>query len=104
VRSARAGFDFSASRKLQFRFDALNDFLDTVQDSLYNIGGVAKFTNRKATSAHVGEEVDFTVNFQATRNMKFQAGFSHIFPGLYLMETTKGSSYSVPYVMWTKNF
>lgn len=104
VRSARAGFDFSASRKLQFRIDVLNDFLDTVQDSLYNIGGVAKFTNRKATSAHVGEEVDFTMNFQATRNMKFQAGFSHIFPGLYLMETAKGSSYSVPYVMWTKNF
>jgi hypothetical protein len=52
----------------------------------------------------VGEEADVTVTFQATRNMKFQAGFSHIFPGLYLMETTKGSSYSVPYVMWTKNF
>jgi hypothetical protein len=104
VRSARAGFDFSAAKKLQLRFDALNDFLDTVQDSLYNIGGVAKFTNRNATSSHVGEEADITLNFQATRNMKFQAGFSHIFPGLYLKQTTKGSSYSAPYVMWTKNF
>jgi hypothetical protein len=104
MRSARAGFDFSASKKLQFRFDALNDFLDTVQDSLYNIGGVAKFTDRNATSSHIGEEADVTVTFQATRNMKFQAGYSHIFPGLYLKEATKGSSYSAPYVMWTKNF
>ena len=104
IRSARAGFDFSASKKLQLRFDVLNDFLDTTQDSLYNIGGVAKFTDRNATSSHIGEEADITVTFQATRNMKFQAGYSHIFPGLFLKEATKGSSYSAPYVMWTKNF
>ena len=104
IRSARAGFDFSASKKLQLRFDVLDDFLDATQDSLYNIGGVAKFTDRNATSSHIGEEADITVTFQATRNMKFQAGYSHIFPGLFLKEATKGSSYSAPYVMWTKNF
>lgn len=104
IRSARAGFDFSASKKLQFRFDVLNDFLDTTQDSFYNIGGTAKFTDRNATSAHVGEETDFLAIFQVTRNTQFKAGINHIFPGLYLKQASKGSSYTSPFVMWTKNF
>lgn len=104
LRSARAGFDFQASRKIQIRFDALNDFLYTTEDWMYNVGGSPKILDRNAPSSHIGEEADALVIFQLSKNTQIKAGFNHIFPGRYLKEATKGGSYSSPFVMWTKNF
>ena len=56
--SPAPGLIFQPRQKLQFRFDALNDFLDTTQDALYSIGGAVKVLDRKATSTHIGEETE----------------------------------------------
>lgn len=104
VRSARAGIDCVPSRRLKLRLDFLNDYLATTQDGLYSVGGTQIALNRNAKSNHIGEEADILVEFKLSGQTSFKTGFNHIFPGAYLRQTTKGSSYSSPYVMWTKNF
>ena len=104
IRSARTGFDFAATKRLRLRADFLEDYLATTQDGLYNSGGVLKVLNRKATSRHVGSEADVQGIYQLSRSILFTAGFSHLFPGEFLKQSTKGSGYSSPFLMFTKNF
>jgi hypothetical protein len=104
IRSARAGFDFAATRKLNLRTDFLEDYLASTQDGLYTSGGVLKVLNRNATSRHIGSEADFLATYQFSKTLLVTAGFSHLFPGEFLKQSTKGASYSCPFLMWTKNF
>ncbi len=104
IRSARAGFDFVATKKLKLRTDFYEDYLASIQDGLYNCGGSLKVINRKATSNHVGAEADIIGTYQLSRSVLFTAGLSHLFPGEYLKQSTKGSGYSSPFLMIAKNF
>jgi Alginate export len=104
IRSARAGVDFVASKRLKLRTDFLEDYLASTKDGLYNSGGVLKVINRNATSRHVGSEADVLATYQLSRSILVTAGFSHLFPGAFLKQSTKGSGYSSPFLMWTKNF
>lgn len=104
IRSARGGFDFAATKKITLRFDVLDDYLASTQDGLYTSGGVLSVLNRKATSGHVGVETDALVDFKLSKQTDFKAGYSRIFPGEFLTQSTKGASFSSPFVMWTKAF
>jgi hypothetical protein len=104
MRSVRAGFDFATTSRLRLRADFMEHYLATTQDGLYNSGGVLKVLNRKATSKHVGSEIDIQGTYQLSRSILFSVGLSHLFPGEFLMQSTKGSGYSSPYLMFAKNF
>jgi hypothetical protein len=104
LRNARVGFDCFVTRKLQLRVDFNEDYLATVQDGLYNTGGTLKVLNRNAASRHIGSEPDLLAIYQLTRNTSVQAGYSHLFAGEFLKQSTKGGGYSSPFVMWTKTF
>ena len=104
IRSTRVGFDCAALKNLKLRFDGLDDSLASTQDGLYNIGGTLLAIDRKATSSHVGREVDAVVEFKLSAMTSVKAGFSHIFPGTFLKQATPGSTYSSTYMMWTKAF
>ena len=99
MKNFRAGFDFVAAKKLKIRAD-YNDFrLATVQDSLYNSSGASAVLNRKATSDHVGWEVNTVALYQFNKYWRFGAGLGHLFAGDYLKQSNYGFGYTYPYLM-----
>jgi hypothetical protein len=104
VRNLRAGFDFTAAKKVKVRAD-YNDFsLATVQDSLYNSSGSSAVLNRKAISAHIGREWNAVGVYQWTKIWKFGAGVGHLYAGDFLKESKFSGGYTYPYVMFVGTF
>ena len=100
LKNFRAGFDFIAAKKLKIRAD-YNDFnLATVQDSLYNSSGSSAVLNRKATSAHIGWELNTVALYQLNKYWKFGAGLGHLYAGDYLKQSNYRFGYTYPYVMF----
>lgn len=102
-RNRRVGVDFTPLAKLKLVTDFRDLSLATVQDALYDASGAKSVSNPKATSAHVGEELDSYALYQLNRTMSIGAGVGHLFPGAYLIQSGKGG-YTFPYLMVTKTF
>ena len=100
----RAGFDCMLWKKLKYRADFNEFYLATVQDGLYGSSGSSVVLNRKATSNHVGSEVNTTVLYQWTRIWKFGAGYGRLFAGNFLKQSKADFSYNYPYVMFVGTF
>jgi hypothetical protein len=64
---------------------------------------IARSTAR-ATSRHVGHELDVRVTHTLMRQLQLAGGYVHLFAGNVVREATPGASYSHPYVMATYIF
>jgi hypothetical protein len=104
LKNYRFGFDFVARKKLKVRADFNEFYLATVQDSLYGSSGSSVVLNRKATSAHVGSEINTVAVYQWTKIWKFGAGLGHLYAGDYLKQSGHGFGYTYPYVMFAGSF
>ena len=104
LKNWRAGFDCVAGKKLKLRVDFNEFYLATVQDALYASSGSSVVLNRKATSNHIGSEVNTVALYQWTRVWKFGAGYGHLFAGDYLNQSKTGFGYTYPYVMFAGSF
>jgi hypothetical protein len=104
LKNARAGFDFLAVKKLKVRVDFNEFYLATVQDGLYNSSGTSIVVNRKATSAHIGSEINAVGLYQVSKIWKFGAGMGHLFAGEFLKESNLAYGYTYPYVVLLGNF
>jgi hypothetical protein len=104
LKNARAGFDFLPLKKLKVRVDFNEFYLASVQDSLYGSSGSSVVLNRKATSAHIGSEVNAVALYQWSKNWKFGAGYGRLFAGEYLKEAKAQFGYSYPYLMFVGTF
>jgi hypothetical protein len=62
--------------------------LANAHDALYNAGGkpIARDPTGAAGS-NVGDELDFVVNFHVSATSDLMVGYSHLFPGLFLLRT-----------------
>jgi hypothetical protein len=104
MKNYRAGFDFVAVKKLKVRVDFNEFYLATVQDSLYNSGGSSAVLNRKATSGHVGSEINTVAVYQWTKIWKFGAGLGHLYAGDFLKQSKYSFGYTYPYLMFVGSF
>jgi hypothetical protein len=104
MKNYRFGFDFVAAKKLKVRADFNEFYLATVQDSLYNSSGSSAVLNRKATSAHVGSEINTVAVYQWTKIWKFGAGLGHLYAGDYLKQSKYPFGYTYPYLMFAGSF
>ena len=104
LKNWRTGFDFLAGKKLKVRTDFNQFYLATVQDSLYGSSGSSVVLNRKATSDHIGSEINTVALYQWTRTWKFGAGYGRLFAGGYLKQSKADFSYTYPYVMFVASF
>ena len=104
MKNARAGFDMQITKKLRFRSDFNEFYLATVQDSLYNSSGSSAVLNRKATSSHIGSEINNVALYQWSKIWRFGAGYGHLFAGDYLKQSKVNFVYTYPYVMLLGNF
>jgi hypothetical protein len=101
-RNARLGFDLSPVKKLKVFADLRNLSLATAKDGIYAANGSRSVLNTKATSTHVGEEIDCYVVYQWNKSTAIGGGLGHLLPGGYLRQSTKGSGYTYPYLMVTR--
>jgi hypothetical protein len=104
MKNYRFGFDFAAAKKLKVRADFNEFYLATVQDALYASSGSSEVLNRKATSAHVGAEINAVAVYQWTKIWKFGAGLGHLYAGDYLKQSKCAFGYTYPYVMFAGSF
>jgi hypothetical protein len=102
-RNRRAGFDFAPFKNVKLTIDGRDLSLATAKDALYDASGAKSVFNPKATSTHVGVELDSYAVYQVTKTASLGAGVGHLFAGAYLTQSGKGS-YTFPYLMVTKKF
>jgi hypothetical protein len=103
-RNRRVGVDFNPLPKLKLVTDLRDLSLATVKDALYDASGAQSVFNSKATSTHVGVELDSYAVYQLTKTASIGGGVGHLFPGAYLIQSAKGGSYTFPYLMVNKTF
>ena len=100
----RAGYDCVISKNLKFRLDFNEFYLATAQDSLYGSSGSAVLSNYKATSSHIGSEINGVALYQWSRTWRFGAGWGRLFAGDYLKQSKAGFNYTYQYVMFVGTF
>jgi len=104
MKNVRAGFDLSVTKKLKLRTDFNEFYVATVQDALYSSSGSPAVLNRKATSSHVGSEINNVALYQWSKIWQFGAGYGHLFAGEYLKQSKAAFGYTYPYVVFVGNF
>jgi len=100
LKNWRTGFDCKITKKLKLRTDFNEFYLATVQDALYNSSGTSALLNRKATSSHIGSELNAVGLYQWTKVWKFGAGYGRLFAGEFLKQSKAGFGYKYPYLMF----
>lgn len=94
--------------KLTAQLDGHAFFLATNEDAWYRANGVARVRPlngaARDASKFAGTEIDFTVNYKATKHLALQAGYSHFFAGDYLGDTGTQDDADFGYVMATLSF
>ncbi len=80
-------------------------WLDESRDALYNAGGVA--IRRDATGAagtNVGDEIDVVMNFHLANNSDLLLGYSYLFGGSFLTNTSGPDNMSLFYLMFQQRW
>src|ERR1700761_6568609 len=105
IEDFRVGVDEKVARKwtLTEMFDDL--WLATKNDAVYgSSGAIAVAADPKATSKHLGEELDLIADYKLNQHVTYGLGFAHIFTGPFLREATPGKGYNYPYAYVTYIF
>lgn len=80
-------------------------WLATKNDAAYaSSGAIAVAADPRATSKHLGTELDLLADFKQNRHVTYGLGFAHIFTGAFLNQTTRGKDYNYPYLYMTYAF
>jgi Alginate export len=105
IEDLRGGIDQKIARKwtLTEMFDDL--WLATKNDAVYaSNGAIAIAADPKATSKHLGEELDLVGEYKQNQHVTYGLGFAHIFTGSFLSQATPGRDYNYPYAYVTYIF
>ena len=101
MHDATGGVEWKFHPKWRLNVDVHSFWLASRADSLYAAGGAAVVRNPKATSSHVGNELDANLVYRHSEKLSFVGGIGHLFAGGFLRQSTPGSGLTAPYVMWT---
>ena len=105
IKDLRAGFEEKVARKwtLTEMFDDI--WLASKADAIYGTNGaVAVAADPRATSTHVGTELDLISQYKPNRHITYGLGYARIFTGTFLNEATKGRDYNYPFTYATYVF
>lgn len=105
LRDAKTGVQVKPIRKLQLSGVTHALYLANSHDGLYTSAGV--LVVRKADGSagtHLGQEVEGAGSYALTKYLSAGAGYGHLFPGGFIEKATKGSSYSISYLVITYAF
>jgi hypothetical protein len=113
IHDARAQVNVKPVKKLDLEFDYHAFWLADTHDFWYRSNGISTLRTRTPDGRDVrtigagnfaGHEIDLTVTYECTKNVKVQAGYSHFFAGDYLSDTGADSDADFGYVMTTFSY
>ncbi len=99
IRDLSAKMEWKPVEKWTLNLEYHDFWLATRQDYLYAKDGTKVLQNPNATSRRIGAEVDGYATYTYSKHIELGLGFSHMFPGPYLDQTTGIGGASYPYVM-----
>lgn len=80
-------------------------YLDSAKDALYNAAGAATLRDPTGRSGHhVGNEIDFLINFHLTPQQDLLIGYSHLFAGEFLQKAGNGQSPDLTLIQYSFKF
>lgn len=80
-------------------------YLANNRDYLYNAGGLATLRDATGQSgSHIGDEIDFRVNFHVSRHQDVLFGYSKMWSGEFLKKQVPGISPDLIYVQYNIRF
>lgn len=95
---ARFGAGVKPRKRLEVNADYRWLWLASAADALYDVAGKAAVRPRAGNTArHLGNELDFTAAWTASRQWKLGSGIGHLFAGDFLKRNSKGSGQTFPY-------
>ena len=98
IQQVRAGVEETLGKKWKLRQAYESFWLATTSDALYaNSGAISIRANPKATSRHIGQEVDFIAHYQANEGIAFGFGYARLFSGQFLKTASPGKDFSYPF-------
>jgi hypothetical protein len=82
-----------------------NVWLATPHDALYaSSGAISIPADPKATSRHIGHEVDISAQYQVNESITAGFGFARLFTDRFLKTVSPGKDYTYPFVYLTYGF
>ena len=105
IEDLRTGVDEKVAAKWTLT-EMFEDFwLATRNDAVYaSSGAVAIAANPRATSSHLGEELDLIAEYKQNKHVNYGFGLAHLFTGRYLNEASHGKDYNYPFAYVTYVF
>jgi hypothetical protein len=105
IQQVRAGVEETIGKKWKLRQTYEDLWLATTYDALYaSSGSVSLPANPTATSRHIGQEIDFTAQYQFNKDFSAGFGCARLFSGRYLKSVSPGKDYTYPFVYLTYRF
>lgn len=105
IKDLRAGVMQNVAKRWELTESVNNLWLATRNDAVYaSSGAAAVAANPRATSTHLGTELDLIGTFKQNSHVTYGFGFAHLFTGAFLKETTPGKSYNYPFAYVTYTF
>jgi hypothetical protein len=105
IQQVRAGIEETIGKKWKLRQTYENLWLATTHDALYSSSGAISIpADPKATSRHIGHEVDISAQYQVNEGITAGFGYARLFTGRFLKMASLGNDYTYPFVYLTYRF
>jgi hypothetical protein len=105
IEDLRAGAMQKIAKRWELTEMVNNLWLATRNDAVYaSSGAAAVAADPRATSTHLGTELDLIGTFKENSHITYGFGFAHLFTGAFLKEATPGKSYNYPFAYVTYVF
>jgi hypothetical protein len=105
IEDLRAGVMQKVAKRWEFTEIMNNLWLATKNDAVYSASGAASVpADPRATSKHLGTELDLIGTFKQNEHITYGFGFAHLFTGAFLKQATPGKDYNHPFAYVTYVF
>jgi hypothetical protein len=99
------GVEETIGKKWKLRQTYEDLWLATTQDALYSSSGTISIpADPKATSRHLGSEINLIADYQVHAGVTTGFGYSRLFTGRFLKTVSPGKDFSYPFVYLTYRF
>jgi hypothetical protein len=105
IEDLRTGVMEDVAKRFTFTEMLNNLWLATKNDAVYSSSGAASVAaDLRATSKHLGTELDLIGTFKQDAHVTYGFGFAHLFTGAFLKQATPGKSYNYSFTYVTYVF
>src|ERR1700739_1334317 len=100
----RVGVEEHLSKKWRIRQSFEVFWLVTSNENFYASSGAIAVPARPGASRHIGNELDLIAEYKMNKGFNFGFGYSRLFAGQFLQNTTRGHDYQYPFAYMEYNF